>query len=131
MPKLYFIDTGLLAHLLEINDTDSYFSSIKQGPLFENMIVVDRLKRRSHEGLKAELYYFRDSNGLEIDIIERFNKRTSLIEVKGGKTFKPGFTDQMYKLYNIDNSLKLKVIYGGDDSFKMKDVEVASWKDID
>ena len=74
-PKLYFYDVGLAAYLLELTNPDQLQTSHYYGGLFENLVVADRMKRLHHRGEKPKLYFFRDSNGLEVDLVEERGQR--------------------------------------------------------
>ena len=68
-PKLYFIDTGLAAFLLGIQNIDHLLAHPLRGGLFENMIVSEFLKKRFNQGKTDNLYFLRDSKGREVDIL--------------------------------------------------------------
>lgn len=68
-PKLYFTDTGLATYLLGIRDQQTWADSPYQGPLFENWVVTEIDKSFKHNGLKPNMFYYRDSNQQEIDLI--------------------------------------------------------------
>ena len=61
-PKMYFCDTGLACTLLGIESAEQLAFDKMRGHLFENLIVVELLKRRLNEGKESNLYFYRDSN---------------------------------------------------------------------
>ena len=81
--------------------------SFEQGPmlgsLFENYIVSEILKRELHNKSHAELYFYRSSNGEEVDLIIDRKTTRELIEIKAGETFTPRMTKEIEKL-NDQNS---------------------------
>ena len=85
-PKLYFLDPGLAAWLLEIGDAGQLRSHPLRGPLFESWVVGELLKGRANAGLASNLYFWRDRSGLELDCL--LDRGTSLVpvEVKSAKT---------------------------------------------
>jgi len=85
-PKLYFTDTGLLAHLLRYPNAETLSSGPMAGAFFENLIVTEALKYKWNHGINAELYYFRDSNKNEIDLVLDMGRERRLAEIKMGKT---------------------------------------------
>lgn len=85
-PKIYFTDTGLLAALLKYPDARVLQSGPMAGAFFENMVVTDLLKTKFNINSLAELYFFRDSNGNEADILIHKGDTTILLEVKATKT---------------------------------------------
>jgi len=88
MQKIYFVDTGLLAYLLGIDSGRRFFKTAEKGALFENMIVMEMVKRFSACKGKTDYFFYRTQAGLEVDlIIERGGKRYG-VEVKLAKTIK-------------------------------------------
>ncbi|MEM6633270.1 MAG: DUF4143 domain-containing protein, partial [Bacteroidota bacterium] len=61
-PKLYFFDTGLLCHLLELDSQELVKNVDRLGFLFENLILADKIKRSYHAGKTPHYYFYRDSN---------------------------------------------------------------------
>lgn len=88
-PKIYFYDTGLVSYLVGIRDQVQYEQGPLAGPLFENYVVTEILKREVHRKTHAELYYYRTHAGLEIDLIIDRKQSLELIEIKKSETFKP------------------------------------------
>jgi len=76
-PKLFFLDTGLLCYLLRIRSPEDLAIHALRGSVFESYVVSEFLKNHLHHGQEADLYFWRDSAGHEIDlIIERVCSRT-------------------------------------------------------
>lgn len=96
-PKLYFYDTGLVSYLTGINSIESFEQGPMLGSLFENYIISDILKRELHNKSHAELYFYRSSNGEEIDLIIDRKKTRELIEIKTSETFTPRMTKEIEK----------------------------------
>lgn len=96
-PKIYFHDTGLVSYLTGIQSKENFEQGPMQGSLFENYIVSDILKREIHNKSHAELFYYRSSNGEEIDLIIDRRSHQELIEIKSGETFTPRMTREIEK----------------------------------
>jgi predicted AAA+ superfamily ATPase len=79
-PKLYFCDNGLVCTLLNIDSPDALEKSLQLGNIWENFVLSDLIK----EGLNVgkDLFYFRDTNGVEIDFIVEKKEEVFLIEAK-------------------------------------------------
>lgn len=90
-PKLYFVDTGLACSLLDIDSVSTLRRDKMRGHLFENLIVMEALKRRYNVGRGNNLCFYRDSNGNEVDLITRVEGALSLYEVKSSETYHPDF----------------------------------------
>ena len=85
-PKLYFYDTGLVCYLLRIEDVSQIVNHPLKGELFETFIISEFIKKRLHFGRSDNIYYFRESNGNEIDVIIDTGEGPIPIEIKSGQT---------------------------------------------
>jgi uncharacterized protein len=88
-PKVYFTDTGLLSYLLKYPDWRSLSSGPQAGAIFENHIVIEFLKEKLNHGYLYELFFYRDSNQNEIDLVIDRGRSTQLCEIKLAKTVRP------------------------------------------
>ncbi len=86
MPKLYFYDTGLVCWLLGIRQPQQLRSHPLRGAIFESWIVSEILKHRTHRGERGGLYFYRDRNGAEVDLIVERPAGLTLIEAKSTMT---------------------------------------------
>lgn len=86
MPKLYFYDTGLASALLGMENTSQLILNPYRGSLFENLIVVEMLKRRFNAGRVNNLFFWRDNTGNEIDLLIDNNNELIPVEIKSGQT---------------------------------------------
>jgi predicted AAA+ superfamily ATPase len=86
-PKYYFIDVGLLVFLLGIEHPDQITRDPLVGGIFENMVIIDLLKTRMNKGNLSNLYYYRDSNGNEIDLLLPRGRGLTAIEIKSSSTY--------------------------------------------
>ncbi|PIR26202.1 MAG: AAA family ATPase [Deltaproteobacteria bacterium CG11_big_fil_rev_8_21_14_0_20_42_23] len=115
MPKLYFYDTGLMAHLLGIRKKEQLINHPLQGALFENMMIGEMKKQIAHKGLQHELYFYRDSKGVEVDLIVDQGTKLLPIEIKMAQTYSSGFLKNK-SMIEKDLSLpaaKWQVVYSG------------------
>jgi uncharacterized protein len=81
-PKLYFLDTGLAAYLTRWPDSESLQAGNLSGAIFETSVVSEVLKSYWHNGKDAPLYYYRDSDGREIDLLIESGDTLYPIEIK-------------------------------------------------
>jgi predicted AAA+ superfamily ATPase len=86
-PKYYFSDTGLLCFLLGIEKESQLIRDPLVGSVFENLVVTEAYKARYNQGAMAKLYFIRDSNGNEIDLIYKKGRDLVAIEIKSASTF--------------------------------------------
>ncbi len=114
MPKLYFYDTGLAVALLGVENAGQLNLHPLRGSLFENMVVVDFLKRRYNSGKSNNLFFWRDNVGNEIDLIIENGQKLLPVEIKSGQTI----TNEFFKGINFWNKMTQTeggiVVYGGD-----------------
>ena len=85
-PKLYFHDVGLASSLLGIESVRQIPTHPLRGALFENAVVAEALKHSYNRGRRPELSFFRDSRGLECDLLYPSEGRLLAIEAKSGAT---------------------------------------------
>ncbi|NCA84508.1 MAG: ATP-binding protein [Clostridia bacterium] len=130
-PKLYFVDVGLAAFLLNINKADQIQTHYLKGNLFENLIIIEILKRRLNAALPANLYFYRDSNKNEVDcIVEGDTIRA--IEIKSSRTFSSGFVNGLLNFAKFSGLSADKgfIIYGGQEPYVFKGFQVVPWNDL-
>lgn len=90
-PKLYFCDTGLCAYLSMWLSKDTLLNGAASGHYFENYVVTEMLKECTYGNQDVNLYYFRDSNGKEIDVLVETGRAIHPLEIK--KTANPNKRD--------------------------------------
>lgn len=130
-PKLYFYDTGLLAHLLKIKSKEQLAKHNQKGALFENLIISEKLKQNHHQYLMNDHWFWRDSNNREVDLMIQQTGKFDIYEIKSTSTI----TQKLFN--NLDffsgvapASINNKfLIYGGNQNQKRSVAEVLSWKE--
>lgn len=85
--KLYFHDCGLVAHLARWTDPKALAAGAMAGAFVENLVVSELCKGYINEGLEPPLYYYRDRDGREIDVVIEEDGELHPIEIK--KTASP------------------------------------------
>lgn len=90
-PKLYFYDAGLACGLLGLRNADQVARDPLWGSLFENFIVMEALKDRLNAGESAEMYFYGDSEGNEVDLLLPTGGKLHPIEIKAGATVNNDF----------------------------------------
>ena len=81
-PKMYFMDTGLCAHLCGLNTPEMLMNSYLSGAFIETYAVSEIIKSYIHNGKTPNIYYCRTSNKEEIDVILEENGKVYPIEIK-------------------------------------------------
>lgn len=98
-PKLYFLDSGLVCHLLGIDSAASLARSPFSGAVFEGFIASEIAKAQLNRGKRRELYFFRDEQGLEVDfVVPTGPAKLLLLEAKATRTLKPEMAIPMERL---------------------------------
>lgn len=113
-PKVYFTDTGLLCYLLGIERIEQVARDPLIGSLFENLIALEALKTRYNAGLTPNLYFFRDSQGHEIDLLHKSGHELFGIEIKSASTWHASFKRALNTFHQKVHPLAQQtVIYSG------------------
>ena len=97
-PKMYFFDTGLAAYLCGVDSAETLERSFLKGRFFETFIFNEIRKSFMNSGIMQELYYYRDSEQNEVDLILIRNGRISCVEIKSGQNFNASSTKGFKKL---------------------------------
>lgn len=129
-PKLYFYDTGVACSLLKLTDPEMMNTHYLYGSLFENLVITEILKSQCHSGKRPSVYYWRESNGVEIDcIIEQGNNEILALEIKGGQTFTKDYMKNLRNFAKYEDGLKINkaIVYAGEQSTNIKDVQLIPW----
>lgn len=130
-PKLFFYDTGLMAHLLGIEDKSQIASHPLRGSLFENLVVTELLKSRLNKGLKNNLFYYRDSNNTEVDVLLPKGSSFIPIEIKSGKTINKDFFTGLKLFSKLKPEAESGVlIYDGEEKHMQYNCEIVGFKHL-
>lgn len=131
-PKMYFCDTGLACTLLGIESAEQLAFDKMRGHLFENLIVVELLKRRLNEGKESNLYFYRDSNQNEVDILVNNGSSLDAIEVKSAMTYNPSFEKALQKVNEWVNPPvgKRIIIYAGTLEDDKGDIRLLNYRNM-
>ncbi len=132
-PKLYFYDTGLLCFLLGIKTAEQLLLSEQKGAIFENFIINEYMRQNLHQNLHREFYYWRDSNGLEIDLMVGGDSPAfDLVEIKASKTIIQKMFNNLDEVEKLAAGLSNRkvLVYGGVLSQKRSDYQVWAWQDV-
>jgi predicted AAA+ superfamily ATPase len=125
-PKIYFYDVGLACWLLGIKTVEQLQHHPLRGALFENLVVLEVLKSLRNQGLRDPLYFFRDSNGLEIDLLLDHADGLQLVEIKASQTVSAALFKNLRTVSTLlgDRVKTQHLIYGGAERQDRTGVEV-------
>ena len=110
-PKIYFMDTGLACYLAGYMDSVTLERSAFNGAIFETYVVTEIIKSFSNNGLDSRkyLYYYRDNNSREIDLLIIYDNTIYPIEIK--KSSNP--TKQAIKNFDVVEKFGMNIGNGG------------------
>lgn len=128
-PKLYFVDSGLLCYLLRIRTADELTTHAARGAIFESWAVGEALKNYCHRGVEADLYFWRDATGHEIDLLLDEGATQVPIEIKSGQTIAEDFFKDLHYWRKLtgDVDASAALLYGGEQTHVRSGVRVMGW----
>jgi hypothetical protein len=139
-PKLYFLDTGLLCWLLRIASPQDLQIHAARGAVFETWVVSETLKHRFNLGLPADLYFWRDNHGLEVDLLFEHAGALHPVECKSGTTYTDDWLAAARRWGAAAGAsaqpggdphpAKPTLVYGGELSLEREDHRVLTWRDV-
>ncbi|MBQ3923691.1 MAG: ATP-binding protein [Spirochaetales bacterium] len=129
-PKLYFVDSGLLSHLLRLESKEDLLLSRYKGAVVETAAVAEMMKYRMNQGKQSNLTFFRDSNGFEVDTIADW-KHTFAIEIKSNSDTeaKLSANTKKYLALRQDENARNAVLYLGDTTMNINGTIYIGWQD--
>ncbi len=131
-PKIYFYDVGLLSYLLGIENTNQLNRDPLRGAIFENMVVVELMKMRFNKGLDSNLFFYRDSNHSEVDIVRQLGHHLQPVEIKSSATFHPDFLKQFthFKKTFPDRTVNPLLVYDGEFEQVVRNVSLVNFRNL-
>ena len=131
-PKLYFNDSGLACYLLDIESPNQLAHDKMRGPIFENFVVMEVLKHRYNQGLEGGVYFYRDSNQNEVDILLKQEGTITAIEVKASMTYHPSFAKHLSLLPDWIKTpvIHRLIVYAGDFENTAGDINVINYRHL-
>ncbi|MBF8262817.1 MAG: hypothetical protein HW387_482 [Parachlamydiales bacterium] len=129
-PKLYFNDVGLATYLLGIQNEVQLSRDPLRGNLFENAILLELKKHQLNLGLDPSLFYYRDVQQNEIDLIYKKGHDLIPIEIKSSKTFHPEFTKKLQYFQSLakERAPVAFLIYAGDAEQRIRTTRVLNFR---
>ena len=131
-PKLYFYDVGLACWLLGLRTADHVVRDPLWGSLFENFIIMEAMKDRLNTGESSEMYFYRDSEGNEVDLLLPVGGKMHAIEIKAGATVAKDYFKGL-KTFSAHHPASFEsgcVVFGGAQGQNRIDFPVHSWQQL-
>ena len=129
-PKLYFYDTGLVCYLLNIRNAESLAFHSQRGAIFETYVVSELVKTCMNAGVEPPLYFWRDSQGHEIDLMVENGEDLFPVEIKSGQTVNGSMFDGLNFWRKLSGVEKGMLCYGGSESYDRNGFQVRAWDAI-
>ena len=131
-PKLYFVDSGLLCHLLRLYDTRELVLDRHKGAIVETFAISELLKRKYNSGEKPDLTFFRDYKGFEVDIIANWI-HSFAIEIKSDSKAEKKLSGSLRKYLELRSDLRTTgtIMYLGDHLFNIDGIRYLPWREWD
>ena len=130
-PKIYFTETGLVTSLLGIKSPEQVQQHPLVGSIFENLVVSEVLKAQRNNGLQPNLFFYRDSSGLEVDLILEEQLQPHPIEIKSAQTFNPALYKNLLRFMELaPGASSPALVYGGEDMGTLQGVKILSFNQI-
>lgn len=129
-PKLYFYDVGLASYLLGIESVKQMDRDPLRGHLFENMIVCELMKKRFNSARESNLYFFRDNNQNEVDLVFVADDGMVGVEIKSGSTISQDHLRglEYWRRISKDKVAHCYLVYGGDEPQSRSQFSVIPYK---
>ncbi len=131
-PKLYFYDVGFASYLLGLTDPDQIFADRMRGPLFENLVVMELLKNRTNHNLDDNLFFYRDQQQHEIDVLMQNGRVFDSMEIKASATFTKEFLkgSQLLQKLMPDKLTNSYVVYSGESGGEIQNTQLINYREI-
>ena len=131
-PKLYFTDPGLACYMLDIESPAQLSKDKMRGNIFENYIIMEAVKHRMNNGKEGGVYFYRDSNGNEVDLLIKEEGMLKAFEIKSSMTYIPEFGKTLRKLsgWLTPPIVRKCIVYNGDFENVAGDIEVINYRNL-
>ena len=131
-PKLYFNDPGLACYLLDIESPQQLDRDKMRGAIFENMIIMEAIKHRYNMGLEGGVFFYRDSNQNEVDLLIKQEGELTAIEVKSSMTYSSSFEKTLTQIEGwVKTPISKKaIVYSGNFENTSGDINLINYRHI-
>ena len=131
-PKLHFLDTGLACYLLGIRSAQELRAHPLRGAIFESFIASEAIKAQRNHGAHANVWFFRDAHGLEVDLLIERGASMAAVEAKSGATVPLDAFEALDAVARLIPEIRERVIvHGGAQTWSHKGARAVSYLDLD
>lgn len=136
-PKLHFYDSGMVCYLLGISRPEHLNEHPLRGAIFESWVVAEIIKMRANLGLPAQLFFYRDRRGLEVDAVLDRAAELVAVESKSGQTVAGDSFAALEAFAEVVQTRRSPpkvsrvLVYGGDRIQRRREATVVPWSGLD
>lgn len=132
-PKLYFYDTGLLCWLLGVQSADQLVSHPLRGAIFETYVVSELRKAFLNRGQPPQFYFWRDSNGNEVDLLIETGGGLMPLEIKSGRTINREYFAGLKHWLALagKQGMQPTLVYGGTERQERDAIRALGWEQLE
>ncbi|MFN7952144.1 MAG: ATP-binding protein [bacterium] len=131
-PKLHWLDSGLVCHLLGITTEEQLRLHPLRGAIFESWVVSEVVKAHANRGVEPRLYHLRETRGVELDLLVEHGRELRGIECKSGATVaEDAFRGLLALPGSIGAAADVRpgvLVYGGDTAQRRHEHQVVPWR---
>lgn len=133
-PKLYFYDSGLVCYLLGIDSPEHLSLHVSRGAIFEGYVISELYRYFYNHNESPRIFFWRDSNGNEIDCLIEYKGKLAAIEIKSSMTLAPHLFKSLKKWQPLSgiSETDCHLVYTGESYSKtVNGMNVFSWNEIE
>lgn len=120
-----------MAYLLGIRSKHDVEVHFAKGQLFENFIILEKMKTAWNFKTHEQFYFWRDLSGNEVDLLIEDGLILQAVEIKSSKTIHPNFFQNLKQFSKVKQEAKPFLVYGGHEYQKRTDGTVLGFKQLD
>lgn len=131
--KIYFYDTAVASHVLNIRDENQLKFHPLRGRLFENMVMNEFVKADYNRGRTPVMFFYRDQHQHEVDLLRTKGDKIDAYEIKSAMTYNSSFSKQLEYLQKLlQKKINTRtVIYDGNEHSNSVTTGLINFRDID
>jgi predicted AAA+ superfamily ATPase len=135
-PKLHFFDSGVACHLLGIREAEQLRLHPLRGAVFESWVVAEVYKGLANRGVSPRLYHYRETRGVELDLLIEDALALEAVEIKSGATVGSDFFRNLARFSEQiaaatgPQRVRSTVLFGGEHSQQRSQARVLSWREV-
>ena len=120
-PKYYFVEPGLLVYLLGISQARQISRDPLVGAMFENLVICEFMKQQANRGLRPDLYFYRDRNQNEVDLLFKDRGELVAVEIKAAATYRKDLLTGIRRIKKIAPRVKRAYLIYAGENFQFSD----------